>query len=66
MDWFKIRKGVRQGCVLSPCLYNLHAEYITQNARLDESQAEIRFSGEISTTSDMQMIPPLWKKAKKN
>ena len=58
MDWFKIRKGVRQGCVLSPCIYNLHAEYITQNARLDESQAEIRFSGEISTTSDMQMIPP--------
>ena len=53
IDWFQIGKGVCQGCVLSPCLYNLHAEYITQNARLDESQAEIRFSGEISTTSDM-------------
>ena len=45
MDWFKIRKGVRQGCVLSPCLYNLHAEYITQNAGLDESQAEIKIAG---------------------
>ena len=38
-DWFQIRKGVCQGCILSPCLFNLHAEYIRQNARLDEAQA---------------------------
>ena len=37
MDWFKIGKGVRQGCILSPCLFNLYAEYIMQNARLDET-----------------------------
>ena len=38
-DWFQIGKGVRQGCVLSPCLFNLNAEYIMQNARLDKAQA---------------------------
>ena len=41
-DWFQIRKGVRQGCILSPCLFNLHAEDINQNARLDEAQAGIK------------------------
>ena len=56
-DWFQIGKGVRRGCILSPCLFNLYAEYIIRNARLDESQAEIKiFPGEISTISDMQMI----------
>jgi len=44
-DWFLIRKGVRQGCILSPCLFNLHAEYIMRNARLDEPQAGIKISG---------------------
>ena len=44
-DWFQIRKGVRQGCILSPCLLNLYAEYIMQNARLYEAQAEIKISG---------------------
>ena len=44
-DWFKIRKGVRQGCILSPCLFNLYTEYIMQNARLDEAQAEIKIAG---------------------
>ena len=44
MDWFKIGKGARQGCILSPCLFNLYAEYIMQNARLDESQAGIKIS----------------------
>ena len=44
-DWFQIGKGVRQGCVLSPCLFNLYAEYIMQNARLDEAQAGIKFAG---------------------
>ena len=52
MDWFKIGKGVCQGCILSPCLFNLHAEYIMCNARLDESQAGIMIAREISTTSD--------------
>ena len=44
MDWFKIRKGVEQGCILSPCLFNLYAEYIMQNARLDEAQAGIKIT----------------------
>ena len=43
--WFQIRKGVRQGCILSPCLFNLYAEYILQNARLDETQTEIKIAG---------------------
>ena len=43
-DWFQIRKGVCQGCILSPCLFNLHAEYIRQNARLDEAQAGIKIA----------------------
>ena len=43
-----------------PCLFNLYAEYIMQNARLDEAQLESRLPGEISITSDMQMTPPLW------
>ena len=45
MDWFKTGKGVRKGCILSPCLSNLHAEYIMQNARLDESQGGINTAG---------------------
>ena len=44
-DWFQIGKGVRQGCILSPCLFNLYAEYILQNARLDEAQAGIKIAG---------------------
>ena len=44
-DWFQIGKGVRQGCILSPCLFNLYAEYIMWNARLDESQVRIKISG---------------------
>ena len=66
-DWFQIRKGVCQGCILSSCLFNLNAEYIMQNTRLDESQKlESRLPGEISITLDMQMTPHLWQKAKKN
>ena len=45
MDWFQIGKGVHQGCVLSSCLFNFYAEYIMQNARLDETQAAIRIAG---------------------
>ena len=44
MDWFKIGKGVHQGCILSPCLFNLYAEYIMGNARLDEAQARIKIT----------------------
>ena len=65
-DWFQIRKGVRQGCILSPCFLNWFAKYIIRNAGLDETQAGIKIAGEISITSDMQMIPPLWQKVKKN
>ena len=65
-NWLQIGKGVHQGCILSPCLFNLYAEYIMQNARLDEAQAGIKMPGEISITSDMQMTPSLWQKVKKN
>ena len=57
---------VCQGCILSPCLFNLYAEYIMWNAGLDEAQAGSRLPGEISITSDMQMIPPLWQRVKNN
>ena len=65
-DWFQIGKGVRHGCILSPCLFNFYAEYIMRDAGLDEAQAGSRFPGEISITSDMQMTPPLWQKMKRN
>jgi len=65
-NWFQIGKGVHLGCILSPCLFNLYAEYIMRNAGLEEAKLESRFPGEISITSDMQMIPPLWQKVKRN
>ena len=65
-DWFQIGKGVCQGCILSPCLFNLYAEYIMRNAGLEEAQAGIKIARKISSASDMQMTPPLWQKAKKN
>ena len=63
-DWFQLGKGVHQGCILSPCLFNLYAEYIMRNAGLDKAQAESRLPGEISITSHMQMTPHLWQKLK--
>ena len=65
-DWFQIAKGVRQGCILSPCLFNSYAEYIKQNAVLDEAQAGIKIAERISITSGIQMTLPLWQKVKKN
>ena len=58
--------GVHQGCIFSPCLFNLYAEYIMRNAGLDESQAGITLLGEISITSDMHMMSLLWQTMKKN
>ena len=65
-DWFQIGKGVRQGCILSPCLFNLYAEYIMKNTGLEEVQAGIKTAGEISATSDILVTPPLWQKVKRN
>ena len=66
MDWFKIGKGVHQRYILSLCLFNLYAEYIMRNARVDESKAVSRLLGEISTMSDMQMISLKWQKVQWN
>ena len=65
-DWFQIGKGVRQGSILSSCLFTFYAEYIMRNAGLEEYKLESRLPGEISITSDMQMTPPLWQKVKRN
>ena len=54
----QIRKGERQGCILSPRLFNLNAEYITRNPELEEAQAGIKIAGRNIITSDMQMTPP--------
>ena len=66
IDWFQIGKGFRQGCILSPCLFNLYAEYIMRNDGLEKPKLESRLPGEISITSDMQMTPVLWQKVKRN
>ena len=62
-DWFQIGKGVRQGCILSPCLFNVYAEYIMRNAGLEEAQARIKTVARNINPSDMQMTPPLWQKS---
>ena len=65
-DWFQIGKGVCQGCILSPCLFNLYAEYIMRNAGLMNHKLESGLLGDISITSDIQMTPHLRQKVKKN
>ena len=65
-DGFHIGKGVHQGCIWSPCLFNLYAEYIVRNTGLDEAQAGIKIARSILENSYMQMTPPLRQKAKKN
>ena len=63
-DWFQIRKGVLQGCILSPCLFNLYEEYIMQKARLDEAQAGIKIAAR--NISNLRYTPPLWQKVRRN
>ena len=62
-DWFQIGKGVCQGCILSPCLFNLYAEYIMRNGGLKEAQAGIKTTGR---NINHQTTPPLWQKVKRN
>ena len=64
-DWFQIRKGVRQSCILSPCLFNLYAEYIMRNAGLEETQAGIKIAGRNINNFRYADDTTLWQKAKK-
>ena len=64
-DWFQIGKGVRLGCILSPCLFNLYAEYIIRNAGLEEAQARIKIAGRKINNLRYSDTPPLWQKGKK-
>ena len=61
-DLFQIGKGVCQGCIFSPYLFNLYSEYIMRNSGLEEAQTRMEIAGKISATSDMQMTPSLWQK----
>ena len=65
-DWFQIRKGVRQGCILSPCLFNFYAEYIMRNTGLDEAQAGIKIAGRNVNNLRYTDDTPLWQKVKRN
>ena len=65
-DWFQIGKGVRQGYILSPCLFNLLQSTSWETLDWKKHKLESRFPGEISITSDMQMTPPLWQKVKRS
>ena len=66
IDWFQIGKGVHQASILSPCLFNLYAEYIMRNAGLDEAQAGIKIARRNINNLDMEMIPPFWQKVKRS
>ena len=63
-DWFQIRRGVCQGCILSPCLFNLYAEYIMRNVRLDEAQADIKIIGGNINNLRYTDDTTLWQKVK--
>jgi len=65
-DWFQIGKGVHQGCILSPCLFNFHAEYIMRNSGLEEAQAGIKIAGRNINNLRYADDTILWQKAKKN
>ena len=65
-DCFQIRKGVHQGCIFSPCLFNFYAEYIIEMLDWMQHKLESRLPGEMPTASDMQMTPLFWQKVKKN
>ena len=65
-DWFQIGKGVRQGCILSPCLFNLYAEYIRKNTGLDEAQAGIKIARRNINNHRYSDDTTLWQKVKKN
>ena len=65
-DWFQTGNGVHQGCILSPCLANLYAEYIMRNARLDEAQARIKIAGIYINNLRYADDTTLWQKAKRN
>ena len=65
-DWLQIGKGERQDCILSPCLFNLYAEYIMRNAGLDEAQAGIKIAERNINNLRYAEAPPLWQKVKRN
>ena len=69
-DWIQIEKGICQGCILSPCLFNLYGGYIMRNAGLEEAQAGIKIArrniNNLNINNGRQMTPPLWQKVKKN
>ena len=66
MVWFQVRKGAHQGCILSPCLFNFYVEYIMQNAKLDEAQAEIKISRRNINNLRYADDTTLMQKAKRN
>ena len=66
MNWFQIGKGVRQVCILTPCLFNLYAEHITQNAGLNEAQVGIKIAGRNINNIRCADVTTLWQKANRN